>query len=192
MKRASIKIGVMALVIGLFAVSCGGSGSKQQSEAATSEPAKVETKADDYTKQEVFAKLSASDWQKVIKANYDFDLTTPPRCSFKEGQKENINPTYRVDFNVSAENFEAAAKEIQQYLFDQTAKLSPDGNFQMNSSTGEKGEKITELKLHRLTGTLQPELWYFNTPKGSVQLTFGSVEALKFVRVVLVFMGEAK
>jgi hypothetical protein len=84
-----------------------------------------------------------------------------------------------------------------------TASIIPaDGNFQISSEivtnekgepTGRKdvkGEKITELTKHRLLGTLQPELWYFNTPKGAVQISFSAVERGKYVRITLVYMGK--
>ena len=44
MTQVNFKNSVIALAIGLFAASCGGGGSKQQSGQATTETAKVETK----------------------------------------------------------------------------------------------------------------------------------------------------
>jgi hypothetical protein len=186
---------IAAMAIGLTVISCGGGNSKQQE--ATPET-KTEQRATDYTKQETGTQLTAGDWQKVIKANFDFDLTVPSGFTFKEGRKENINPAYRVDFNVTAADFEAAVKEIHKYLFDLTAKITPaDGNFSMVSySTPDKpavkGDKIPELTMNKLLGELQPDLWHFNTPKGAVQIALSNSEQNKFVRVTLVFLGKVE
>jgi hypothetical protein len=58
MKRVNFKNSVIALAIGMATVSCGGSGSNQQSGTATSETAKVEAKANDYANQATWTKLS--------------------------------------------------------------------------------------------------------------------------------------
>lgn len=47
MKTVNFKNSVIALAIGLFAVSCGCGGSKQQSESATSDKTQIESKAED-------------------------------------------------------------------------------------------------------------------------------------------------
>jgi hypothetical protein len=198
MTTVNFKNSVIVLAIGLVVASCGGRGGNQQSGTATSEQAKVETKSADYANQETGTQLSASDWQAVVKANYDFDLTVPSGFTFKEGRKENINPAYRVDFNVTAADFKAALKEIHQYLFDLTAKITPaDGNFAMKSyrtpdNPAVKGDKIPELKLNAFIGELQPDMWHFNTPKGAVQIAIANSEPNKFVRVSLVFLGKVE
>ena len=204
MTTINFKNSVIALAIGLAVVSCGGGGGNQQSGTATSEGAKVETQTDDYANQEVFTKLSASDWQKVVKANYDFDLTIPSGWTFAEGQKDNRNPSYWIAFKPEADDdFNAAVAALHQYWFDLTAGIIPaDGNFNIDmqmveNEKGEvigrkdvKGERITELTLNKFIGELQPQLWYFNTPKGAVQISFSSVERGKYVRITLVYMGN--
>ena len=196
MTTVNFKNSVIALAIGLAVVSCGSRGGNQQSGAVTTETAKVEAKATDYANQETYTELTAGDWQKVIKANYDFDLTVPSGFTFKAGMKENINPAYRVDFNVTGTDFTVALGEIHQYLFDLTAKISSaDGNFHMKSyytpdNPAVKGDKIEGLTKNSFTGELQPDLWHFNTPKGAVQIALSNSETNKFVRVTLVFLGK--
>ena len=205
MTNTKFKNSVIALAIGLVMVSCGGRSGNQQSGTATSGTAKVETKANDYANQEVWTKLSASDWQKVVKANYDFDLTIPSGWSFAEGEKDNINPSYWIAFKPEADDFNAAVAALHHYWFDLTASIIPaDGNFQISSEiiTNEKGEpigrkdvkgdKFTELKVNNFFGieSLQPDLWYFNTPKGAVQISFTGVERGQYVRITLVYMGN--
>ena len=192
----NFKNSVIALTIGLVMASCGGRGGNQQSGAATPETAKVEAKATDYANQETYTELTAGDWQKVIKANYDFDLTVPSGWSFKEGKKTNVNPAYDVDFNFTADDFKAALGEVHQYLFDLTAKISSaDGNFHMKSyytpdNPAVKGDKIAGLTKNSFTDKLQPDLWHFNTFKGAVQISLANSESNKFVRVSLVFLGK--
>jgi hypothetical protein len=203
MTRVNFKNSVIALAIGLVMVSCGGRGGNQQSGSATSETAKVEAKATDYANQELFTELSASDWQKVVKVNYDFDLTMPSGWTFNEGKKTNVNPAYYVNFTTEAEDFKAASNALHQYWFDLTASIIPaDGNFEIFSEivVNEKGDPIgrkdvkgnrfTELTLNKFIDRLQPQLWYFNTPKGAVQLDFSSSEKAKMVQISLVYMGK--
>ena len=203
MTTENFKNSVIALAIGLIMASCGGGGGNQQSGTATSEEAKVETKTNDYANQELFTKLSASDWQKVVKANYDFDLTIPSRWTFAEGEKDNRNPSYWIAFKTEADDFKAAVTTLHQYWFDLTASIIPaDGNFniEMEIVTNDKGdaigrkdvkgERITELTLNKFIDELQPQLWYFNTPKGAVQISFSAVERGEYVRISLVYMGE--
>ena len=174
MANFSIRVFTMAIVISLAFASC----SKDDDDDNGDDGKDVE--------------MTAENWQKVIKENYDFDLTVPTGWSYKEGKKENINPAYRIDFNTSASDFKAAVQVIHQYLFDLTAKITPtDGNFEMESySPLVKGDKITELKENSLTGDLAPALWHFNTPKGAVQISFSYSEPNKFVRITLVFLGK--
>ena len=205
MTTVNFKNSMIALAIGLVMVSCGGRGGNQQSGTATSEEAKVETKANDYANQELWTKLSADDWQKVVKANYDFDLTIPSGWTFAEGEKDNRNPSYWIAFKPEADDFKAAVAALHQYWFDLTASIVPaDGNFNIDmqmveNEKGEvigrkdvKGERFTELTLNKFIGELQPQLWYFNTPKGAVQISFSSVERGKYVRITLVYMGKVE
>jgi len=147
----------------------------------------------DYANQKVGTELSASDWQAVIKANYGFDLTLPSGWSFSKGNKNNVNPSYQMDFTTTTDKFMAAYNEIHRYFFDLTAKVTPsDGNFNMDSASLKKGEPITALKKQPFTDEIVPTLWYFNTSKGAVQLALVYSEKNKFVRVSLIFMGQAK
>ena len=141
----------------------------------------------------------------MVKANYDFDLTIPSGWTFAEGEKDNINPSYWIAFKPEADDFKAAVAALHQYWFDLTASIIPaDGNFniEMEIVTNDKGdaigrkdvkgERITELTLNKFIDELQPQLWYFNTPKGTVQISFSSVERGKYVRITLVYMGKVE
>jgi hypothetical protein len=188
----------------LLTISCGGGSNQQGGNAsATSETAKVETKANDYANQATWTKLSADDYQKVVKANYDFDLTVPSGWSFHEGEKTGVNPAYYVNFTTQADDFKAASQALHQYWFDLTANIIPaDGNFEISMEiiTNDKGDPIgrkdvkgnrfTELTLNKFIDRLQPQLWYFNTPKGAVQLDFTSSEKAKMVQISLIYMGK--
>jgi hypothetical protein len=194
MKR-TVKFAALALLAttAIFATSCGGNASKKQSADTATETA---TKGNDYANQELYTPLSADDWQKVVKANYDFDLTVPAGWSFKEGEKENANPTYVVDFNTDAADFNAALETLHRHLFDLTAGITPaDGNFAMKAygtpdRPAEKGDRITEITKDKFTGNPEPGIWHFNTPKGAVQLTFIYAEKTKFARITLVYLGK--
>lgn len=194
MKQILTTVMCIATIVAMTA--CGGKTNKKAADGSTETKTetRTETKAADYTSQAVGTELSAGDWQKAIKANYDFDLTLPNGWSFKDGKKENINPAYRLDFTPSGSDFKAAVNEIHQYLFDLTAKIMPaDGNFQMASYTDKtKGERIASLKKNEFLGELSPDTWHFNTPKGAVQIALAYSEPNKFVRITLVFLGEVK
>ena len=202
MKNVNFKrMAGMALAIGLLAVSCGGGGNKQQSSAT--ESTAVETKVDDYANQALWTELSASDWQKAIKANFDFDLKVPSEWRFEEGGKNGVNPSYYVNFKTDADDFDATSKALHQYWFDLTANIIPaDGNFEIDmqmveNDKGEvigrkdvKGERFTELTINRFIGKLQPSLWYFNTPKGAVQVALTFSEKAKVAQISLIYMGN--
>ncbi len=179
----------------IFAVSCGGNASKKKAADGATETA-TSAKGSDYANQERGTQLSAGDWQKVVKANYDFDLTIPAGWSFKEGKKVNDNPSYSLDFTTDAADFTAALETIHRHLFDLTAAITPaDGNFAMKAyrtpdTPAEKGDRIAGVKKNSLTGAFSPEMWHFNTPKGAVQLTLLYSEENKLVLISLTNLGK--
>ena len=188
MTKMNFKNSLIALAIGLVTVSCGG-GNKQQGRAAetpeSTEQVKVEAEATDYANQETGTQLSASDWQKAVKANYDFDLTLPAGWKFEEGKKANLNPAYDLRFTTSSDDVKAAYDELKQNLFNMTAEITPaDGNFILTDITNRiKGAKFDKAPL---SGS-----WYFNTPKGCVQFNLSGGET-KWSQIYLVFVGEVK
>ena len=201
MKTVNFKISVIALAISFMMVSCGGGNKQQQS--STTESTAVETKDNDYANQALWTEMSASDWQKVVKANFDFDLTIPSEWRFEKGEKNGANPSYYVNFITDATDFDATSKVLHQYWFDLTASIVPaDGNFNIDmqmveNEKGEvvgrkdvKGERFTELTINKFINSLQPSLWYFNTPKGAVQISLTFSEKAKMAQISLIYMGK--
>jgi hypothetical protein len=105
MKRVNFKISVIALVIGMFAVSCSGGGSKKQSTAETPET-KTEAKADEVysipkdkigilgfqTQAEKDAVLAEFP-QELLKAVGEFKFSQIMKCS---------DTNYKYSFNIKA------------------------------------------------------------------------------------------
>jgi hypothetical protein len=121
--------------------------------------------------------ITAANWQQIIKDAYGFDLTVPSGWTFKQGQKTNINPSYTVQFTTTAADFSAAFAALMQHVFDLTASVVPaKGNY------SEDGVKLNEIPT--IMG-VPYELWYFDTPKLSVQVSFVDAEATKTAAILL-------
>jgi hypothetical protein len=137
--------------------------------------------------------LTDSNWQKVIRDIYGFDLNVPSGWTFKSGKKTNINPAYYVQFTTTAADFEAEYGTFMQYVFDLTAKVTPaDGNFNMDMDDNyawHMTDKLTEIPT--MMGIPLP-LWYFNTSKYAIQISLDDSETSKMARITLIAVKSIK
>jgi hypothetical protein len=175
MTKVNFKISMIALAIGLFAVSCGG-GNKKQSDASgkkTDVEAATEILANSKDKE-----VTEANYQSYIKKGYGVDATTPAGWKFNSVRaytysedNENVMVTFQTG--------DGAAKvaDIAKTLFDQTAAISADGNFAIdvdnNSSAPKKGAAYaTFADLFKPDGlydgvTSIDELWYITARTAS-------------------------
>jgi len=123
MKRVNFKNSVIALAIGLFTVSCGGGGSKQQSGGAPE--TKTETKAATPAAELKVKDANADNWQAVIKATREgIDIPLPDGWTVRKAG-EGIARDVAVDFTVGGST---TAEQYGQMLFDITKAASQNGN----------------------------------------------------------------
>ena len=128
--------------------------------------------------------LTASNWQSVIKDVYGFDLNVPAGWTFKKGAKTNINPAYYVQFTTTANDFEAEYSAFMQYIFDLTEAVSAvDGNYNADLLPFVKLERIHEIP--KMMGIPFP-LWYFDSPKYSIQISLDDAASTKIAQITLV------
>ena len=122
MTRVKFKNSVIALAIGLFAVSCGGGGSKQSSGSATTET-KTEKAA---TKGTELKDVDEKNWQSVVKANFGIDIAVPAGWTFKSVKSPNGVNNIIIAMTLGEGT---TGKAEGKRLFEATKSLSPHGNY---------------------------------------------------------------
>jgi ribosomal protein S19E (S16A) len=125
MKQLNFKISVIALAIGMFALtSCGGGGSKQNA-AQQSDSEKTETAAPAKSASLKVKDTNTSNWQAVIKATREgIDIPLPDGWTVTKAG-EGIARDVAVDFTVGGTT---TAEQYGQMLFDITKAASQNGN----------------------------------------------------------------
>jgi hypothetical protein len=134
--------------------------------------------------------LTSDNWQQVIKDVYDFDLTVPSGWTFKEGKKQSLAPSYHIQFTTEAADFKAEYEAFAQYIFDLTAKIVPDpGNFESTDYPDyDVAKKLTEIPT--MMNILSP-IWYFKTPKYTIQIDIMGSETTKTAQIYFVALKAA-
>ena len=163
MANFSIRVFMMAIVISLVTVSCSKDDNGDSGDGGDN------------------TELTATNWQKVIKDVYGFDLNVPSGWTFKQGKKESITPSYSVRFTTAAADFETEYTAFMQYVFDLTGKVTPaKGNYNDNG----KLDNIPEMM-----GIPMP-LWKFDTPKYAIQIDLADDGSTKTVQIYLVALNS--
>jgi len=123
MTRVNFKNSFIALAIGVVMVSCGGSGSKQQSsDPSETKPASVGTTLED---------LNDNNWQSVVKENFGITLDVPAGWTFRSVNSPNrVN---NLELVLTMGEGKTGVDECKR-LFDATKALSPNGNYKSNAN----------------------------------------------------------
>lgn len=168
MKHTILALLCMAVVT-MFTACIGGNANKKTADGKAK--AKTEEKA------EKSNKMTVENWKEIIKENYDFDFILPQNWKLKSGMKTNINPAYWLKFINETDESGGDYRAFVKAIFDMTANIIPGtGNF------SDDRKPITEPNY---------DIWRFNTPKGSVQLTISKNKSDNSVSVNLCYIGEA-
>jgi hypothetical protein len=160
-KKMNIKKSVIALAIGVFAVSCGGSGSKQPQQSAT-----TETK----TEQEQPAKpaaITVDNWRQVVKEKKYVDIPLPDGWSAKETK---INSAGRIQITLNMGG-STSGEQYGQMLFEATKSASTKGNHDC-----EEGEPINDYNSALLApgSDINAAGWCFTAGNGKIQVDYSS------------------
>lgn len=142
MKSVNFKINVIALAIGVFAVSCGGGNSKKQGSTAETPASKEQTapaKGGDK-----IADIADGNWQKVIKVNFGVDIPLPAGWSLKEVYSPNKENNVKLFLTISGDE---TGESFGKKFFEATKTLSPHGNYKgeidWETNKISKGEALT-------------------------------------------------
>lgn len=128
--------------------------------------------------------LTASNWQKVIKEVYGFDLTVPAGWTFKEGGKQSAAPSYNVQFTTEAEDFKAEYETFVQFIFALTEKITPATGNHSGEYPDYTGDKMDEVP--KIMGEILAPIWCFDTSKFIVQVDIMESEDNKTVQLYFV------
>jgi hypothetical protein len=147
MKAINFKISVVAMAIGMFALtSCGGGGSKKQSGSATSET-KTEQAAP--SKGTTLKELNDNNWQAVVKANFGLDLAVPAGGEFKKVESPNGVNNLILTMTIGEKGVTGEAEAEGKRLFEATKAISKHGNYKNNpnweAETVSAGDAINDF-----------------------------------------------
>jgi hypothetical protein len=147
MNRLNFKHSVIALAIGMFAVSCGGSGSKkpQQSETKTGQaaPAKSGSAAE-------IKDVATGNWQKTVRDYFGIDVSVPGGWTVNEAKSLNNRSDVRIEFTAGGTTEWATFGET---VFEKTKAVSTDGikagtndNVYTSFNDAKQGSKLATWK----------------------------------------------
>jgi len=144
MTKSNFKNSVIALAIGLFAVSCGNGGSKKQSTASTPE---TKTQQAAPAKGTTLKDLNDNNWQAVIKANFGLNIAVPAGGEFKKVQS--LNGVNNLELIMTIGEAGVTGEAEGRRLFEATKALSPHGNYKNNpnweAETVSAGDAISDF-----------------------------------------------
>ena len=148
MKNINFKTIVIALAIGLVMLSCGGRGSNQQSDTATSESTLQQAAPASGSSLEI-KDVNINNWQAVVKAQREGVEIPLPEGWTVEKAEPSRGSYVAVTFNI---NGSTTAEEFGQILMDATKAVAQNGNHKIEitekgTAEGAAIEKINEANV---------------------------------------------